>query len=108
MAMSCKEVWREVSNYIDGMIAPEVREELERHLAQCRHCTAILDGVHNVIVLMADERLFALPSGFAERTRARLEKEFKSVAAAHSQDGVVKRTVEIDFRARQKQSRNGK
>ncbi|HWX53448.1 MAG TPA: anti-sigma factor [Verrucomicrobiae bacterium] len=75
MAMTCREIWREVSNYIDDTISPEIREEMERHLAQCRHCTAIVDGVHNVIVLVADGRTFALPAGFSSRLQERLRRE---------------------------------
>lgn len=75
MAMTCKHVWREVSNYIDNSISPEVRAELELHLSQCRHCTAIVDGIHNVIVLVADGRTFTLPAGFSTRLKARLSRE---------------------------------
>lgn len=77
MALTCKELWREVSNYIDGTVTPEMREELEKHLAQCRHCTALVDGVHNVIVLVADGRTFELPTGFNDRLKDRLKKEIK-------------------------------
>lgn len=73
--MTCKEVWLEISEYIDGTLSPKVRAALDEHLAHCRHCTAIVDGVHNVIVLMADKRVFALPSGFTARLHARLKKE---------------------------------
>jgi len=75
MAMSCKEIWREVSNYIDNTISVEMRHEVELHLSQCRHCCAIFDGVHNVIMLVADGRVFSLPSGFSTRLKARLKKD---------------------------------
>ena len=75
MAMTCKDVWREVSNYIDDTISSETRQELELHLSYCRHCTAIIDGVRNIIVLVADGRVFSLPSGFSARLQARLNKE---------------------------------
>ncbi len=75
MAMTCRDVWREVSNYIDNSISPQARRELELHLANCRHCTALVDGVHNVIVLVADGRTFSLPAGFSSRLRARLSRE---------------------------------
>ena len=74
--MTCKEVWREISNYIDNSVSPELREELELHLAYCRHCTAIIDGIHNIIVLVADGRVFSLPVGFRARLHARLKSEF--------------------------------
>ena len=75
MALTCKELWREVSNYIDGTVTPEMREKLEKHLAQCRHCTALVDGVHNVVVLVADGRTFELPTGFGDRLKKRLKNE---------------------------------
>lgn len=78
MAMTCKDVWREVSNYVDNTISSEMREELEQHLSYCRHCTAIIDGVRNIVVLVADGRVFSLPSGFSARLKARLNKELLS------------------------------
>ena len=78
MAMTCREVWREISNYIDDAVSPEMREELELHLAYCRHCTAIVDAVHNIIILVADGRTFSLPAGFSDRLKARIEQELQS------------------------------
>jgi anti-sigma factor RsiW len=75
MAMNCRDLWREVSNYIDDTISAEARAEMEQHLSQCRHCTALIDGVHNVIVLVADGRTFALPAGFSSRLKERLKRE---------------------------------
>jgi len=52
-----------------------MREELELHLAYCRHCTAIVDAVHNIIILVADGRTFSLPAGFSARLKARINRE---------------------------------
>lgn len=86
MAMTCKDIWREVSNYVDNTISPEMRAEMEQHLSYCRHCTAIIDGVHNIVVLVADGRVFSLPIGFSERLKALLEKE---AALLKKQDRLV-------------------
>jgi anti-sigma factor RsiW len=75
MVLSCKEVRRELSNYIDNDISAEEREELEAHLSQCRHCAAIVDGTRNILVLIADDRAFPLPFGFSERLHMRLQRE---------------------------------
>lgn len=75
MVVNCHEVWREISNYIDDDLDPSLRAEIEAHLAQCRHCAALLDSTRNIIVLVADERTFQLPAGFSERLRARLLEE---------------------------------
>ena len=75
MKLDCKHIWRELSNYLDGEISEEVRRDVEAHVAQCKHCAALLDSTHNVLVLVADERRMELPVGFNTRLRERLERE---------------------------------
>lgn len=65
--ISCIEVWREISNYLDGIVAADLRERMEAHLKVCRHCKAILDGTGNVVKLIADGEPFEVPAGFSER-----------------------------------------
>jgi anti-sigma factor RsiW len=77
MAMTCKQIWREISNYIDDSVSAELREEIELHLAHCRHCTATVDAIHNIVILVADGRSFALPTGFSDRLKARIRKELQ-------------------------------
>jgi hypothetical protein len=71
--ISCREVVRELSNYIDEGVGPRLRRQIEQHLGGCTHCTAVYDGVRNVITLIADDRSFKLPVGFSQRLRARLK-----------------------------------
>jgi anti-sigma factor RsiW len=73
--INCRDVWQEISNYIDGDISSELREELELHLAHCRHCAALVDSTRNILILIADERVFSLPVGFSTRLRERLRRE---------------------------------
>ena len=75
MKLDCKHIWRELSNYLDGEVPMNVRQDIEAHVSQCRHCAALLDSTHNVIVLIADERRLELPLGFSARLRERLERE---------------------------------
>lgn len=78
MVIHCRDVWREISNYLDGDISPKLRAELEEHLANCRHCAALVDSTRNVLLLVADERVFPLPIGFEERLRKRLENDMQA------------------------------
>ena len=43
MKIDCKHVWSQVSDYIDGTVTSQEREAIERHLANCRHCSAVMD-----------------------------------------------------------------
>jgi anti-sigma factor RsiW len=74
--LNCEDVRREISNYIDNDISPDKRKLLEAHLEHCRYCAVLVDSLHNVLMLVADERCFVLPAGFSARLRTRLEKEF--------------------------------
>ena len=65
--ISCLEVWREISNYIDDEVDPELRARMDAHFKVCSHCTAVLDGTKNVVKLVADGVEYELPSGFSER-----------------------------------------
>ncbi len=78
MMLDCKHVWREISNYLENDLAPELRREIELHLETCKHCAALLDSTHNVLVLIADERTFELPIDFHERLKKKLAAEMGS------------------------------
>ena len=75
MVLSCREVWKEISNYLEGEVNEALRADLEAHFTQCCHCTALLDGARNVILLTADQRTFTLPAGFSRRLQERLLME---------------------------------
>ncbi len=74
MVVRCAEVWREISNYLDGEIDPGLRSAMEEHFRGCKHCTAVLDGARNIIELYGDERMLEVPVGFSQRLHRRLEQ----------------------------------
>ncbi|PYX90650.1 MAG: hypothetical protein DMG68_01070 [Acidobacteria bacterium] len=73
MVVSCEEVWREISNYLEGELDPNLRAAMAEHLRECKHCTAVLDGTRNVVQLYGDERMFEVPAGFSGRLHRKLE-----------------------------------
>ena len=75
MRLKCEHVWSYISEYIDGSVDAQLREEIELHLEHCEICTAVLDSTRNILILTGDERTFELPVGFSERLHARLAKE---------------------------------
>ena len=71
--ISCVEVWREISNYLDEEISPEMRERMEAHFKVCAHCTAVLDGTRNIVGLVGDGRVFHTPDGFSKRLHKKIQ-----------------------------------
>jgi anti-sigma factor RsiW len=75
MRIDCKHVWDHISAYIENDLDPGLRAEIDRHLETCEICSAVLDSTRNVVILMADDRIFELPAGFSERLHARIDRE---------------------------------
>jgi predicted anti-sigma-YlaC factor YlaD len=71
--ISCVEVWREISNYLEEDVSGELRARIEAHLKVCSHCTAVLDEMRNVVGLVADGRLIQMPEGFNKRLHKKIE-----------------------------------
>lgn len=71
--ISCIEVWREISNFIDGEMDDALRARMEAHVKACAHCLAVLDGTRNVVRLIADGVEFELPAGFSSRLYSKIK-----------------------------------
>lgn len=79
MVLECRHVWNHISAYLDNDLAPDVLEDVQRHLENCGICSAILDSTRNILILTAGERVFELPLGYSERLHARLEAEIRAM-----------------------------
>jgi RNA polymerase sigma-70 factor (ECF subfamily) len=75
MGITCEEVWRDISDYIDDELASKQRAALDEHFAGCGHCSAVLEGTCNVIRLYRDERVLAPPEGFHDRLEGRINQQ---------------------------------
>jgi hypothetical protein len=77
MRIDCNHVWEHISAYIENDVGSELRAEIDRHLETCEICSAVLDSTRNVVVLIADDRIFEIPAGFSERLHARIDEEIE-------------------------------
>jgi predicted anti-sigma-YlaC factor YlaD len=73
--LDCKHVWQHISAYIEGDVDSALRAEIDKHLETCEICSAVLDSTRNVVILMADDRVFELPAGYSQRLHERIERE---------------------------------
>src|SRR5437867_10789474 len=58
-------------------LTPELRVRIEDHLERCRHCTAVYDGMKNVVQLLGDERAIEL-----DRKSTRLNSSHRTISYA--------------------------
>jgi hypothetical protein len=71
-AIKCEQVWREISNYLEGDLDATLRTAMDEHFRTCKHCKSVLEGTRNVIQLYGDERMIEVPAGFGRRLERRL------------------------------------
>ncbi len=74
MVVRCEDVWREISNYIEGDLDAELRVAMDVHIRGCERCTAVVAGTKNIVALYGDERMVEVPLGFGQRLHQRLEE----------------------------------
>ncbi len=70
--VSCEEILKELSEYIDDDLDPAYRQEIEEHLAHCQCCRLLLDSTRKVLIVVGDQRTFEVPLGYSDRLHARL------------------------------------
>jgi putative zinc finger protein len=70
--LNCEQVWREVSNYVDGEVNAALRSSMDEHLRTCKRCASVLAGTRNMVQLYGDERMLDVPAGFSRRLEKRL------------------------------------
>src|ERR1700690_2298270 len=71
---NCEQVWREISNYVDGEVDAGLRASMDEHFRTCTRCASVLAGTRNVVRLYGDERMLEVPAGFGHRLEKRLAK----------------------------------
>lgn len=51
---SCQQLLASLGDYVEGDLAPELCQEIERHLASCEHCRVVVDTLNKTITLYHD------------------------------------------------------
>jgi hypothetical protein len=64
--ITCDEFMAEFGDYLSGRVSPEVREQLELHLSQCRTCQVLYDSTRKTIKIVTDSCSFDLPQDVSE------------------------------------------
>ncbi len=72
MEISCREVRQELANYMEDDITEDLRLRIERHFLRCDGCSALYDGLRQIIYLVNESDLIELPVGLSQRLFQRL------------------------------------
>ena len=72
--VSCEQVRKELSNFLDGDVAAQLRAEIEEHLRHCHRCSVLADTTRKVLLIVGDDRVFEIPMGYSERLHRFLDQ----------------------------------
>jgi hypothetical protein len=64
--ITCDEFLAEFGDYLENRVSPEVRNELELHLSQCRACHVLYDSTFQTIKIVTESGSFELPRNVSE------------------------------------------
>ena len=75
--IKCKEVIRELSEYLDGELDPALEEALMRHLEDCEDCGILVDTTRRTIEMYCNMEPVPLPADVKQRLLRALEQKLK-------------------------------
>ena len=61
--MTCQEVQRELSNYLDRELPLEVYARMQDHIRTCERCATLFHDMRDIVLALGDERLVDVPPG---------------------------------------------
>ncbi len=75
--ITCDEFFAEFGDYLEDRVSPEVRQQLELHLAQCRACHVLYDSTRKTVKIVTDSSSFDLPQNVSEPIINRLMEKLR-------------------------------
>ncbi len=70
--LSCKDVLKELGDYLDDELSADMRRELHEHLADCRPCEVVADSARQTVKIVTGCRSFELPPRFSAKIMAKI------------------------------------
>jgi hypothetical protein len=74
--MTCQEVQRELSNYLDRELPVEVCAGIQDHFRTCERCATLFQDMRDIVLALGDERLVDVPPGYSTRLYRKLKGQF--------------------------------
>lgn len=75
--MTCKEVIRRLSDFLDEELDPVLEQDLLRHLEHCEDCHMVVDTTRKTVEVYCDTEPLPLPADIQERLEQAMERAMK-------------------------------
>lgn len=71
----CRDMGRLLHDYVEGLIEPSVRQQLDEHLADCPGCIAFVNTYKQTISLSKDLRCEDIPPELQHKLRSFIKQK---------------------------------
>lgn len=72
--MKCKDIVKELADYLDGELDPSLRDSIEQHLGKCKDCRLVVDTTKQTIQIFCNSEPAPLPAETREKLHDALAK----------------------------------
>ncbi|MGB0034447.1 MAG: anti-sigma factor [Candidatus Acidiferrales bacterium] len=79
--MNCKNIIKELSNYLDEALDTNLRASIEKHLEHCEDCRIVVDTTKKTIQIYCNSEPAPLPEDTRLRLRDALVKHLRRARA---------------------------
>lgn len=73
--MDCQDVFRKISDYLDGDLDADLKRAIEQHACGCHHCEVVIDTTRQTVKLYCDGTWYVYPIQVHERLHAELKRK---------------------------------
>jgi anti-sigma factor RsiW len=73
--LTCKQFLEELTDYLDESLDAEVREKLEKHIAECPNCWVICDTTRKTVEIYRGMDPYPISTEMHSRLIAAIEKK---------------------------------
>ncbi len=77
--MNCRNIVKELSNYLDEALDSTLKASIEKHLENCEDCKVVVDTTKQTIQIYCNSEPAPLPEDTRLRLRDALKKRLRGV-----------------------------
>jgi len=74
---NCQKLLNELSNFLDNELAPDLREELEKHIAKCPQCYVVFDSTKKPFKFSGGCDPYELPETLHRKLQEAVRKQYE-------------------------------
>jgi predicted anti-sigma-YlaC factor YlaD len=79
--VNCRNIVKELSNYLDEALDSTLRASIEKHLEHCEDCRVVVDTTKQTIQIFCNSEPAPLPEDTRQRLRDALKSRLRRVRA---------------------------